>query len=215
MNLDPLLFFWIHVFSLCRNLTLLFFLFFFGESKFLYIKKCIYIHLAKVIYPLQLKQSNHVCPYHPIHLKNVTKIWQNCAGRTVQTNLHSSVRPGRIWLPEQQPETASSGCQNRPKFRPVLAARTGQFWQPEPPSSGSQNSSQSCCSGQNCAVKDGSTVQAKPSSYGRKSPIQNSCISRAYISAQSPGKSVKMLPRLYKEQPKKYLQCGYKQSSSY
>jgi len=60
--------------------------------------------------------------------------------------------------------------------QPILAARTaartGQFWQPELypelPSSGSQNSSQSCCSGQNCAAKIGSTVQAELGSSGRK-----------------------------------------------
>jgi len=151
-----------------------------------------------------------MCPIPPKQLKNDPK-----SGRTVQKYLHGTARTSRIWLPELQPETASSGCQNRPKFRPVLAARTGQFWQPEPPSSGIQNSSQSCCSGQNCAVKNGSTVQAKPSGSGSKTPIQNSSMSRAYISARSPWTSTEMLPRLYKEQPKKYLQCGYKQSSSY
>jgi len=66
-------------------------------------------------------------------------------------------------------------CTELPE-QPILAARTaartGQFWQPELypelPSSGSQNSSQSCCSGQNCAAKIGSTVQAELGSSGRK-----------------------------------------------
>jgi len=108
------------------------------------------------------------------HHKNATKIWQSCAIKSAQfchtrPNLaaRTAARNCQFWLPEQTPDHPSSGSQNRP----VLAARTAQFWQPELPSSGSQNSSQSCCSGQNCAVKVGSTVQAEPGSSGRKTPL--------------------------------------------
>jgi len=135
------------------------------------------------------------------------KNWQNCAVK------------GCTVLPEQ----ALSGSQNSSQNWPVLAARTGartaQFWQPE------QQPEllfwpELCC--QNWQHSSGRTRQ-----FWQKNHSQNTLTGCANVSAQSPeqnsgraGKSVYMLPGLYREHPKLYSQnrsyrstpfCGHKE----
>ena len=109
-----------------------------------------YIQLSKMIDQILQKHTYQVCPHHSNHRYIPPK-----SGRTVHPK-------------------AAQFCQNWQKLAARKATRTGQFWlpeqEPELPSSGSQNSSQRCCSGPNCAVKIGSTVQRDPGSSGNKIP---------------------------------------------